>query len=439
MKSKTVTFAAVALLAVCLQASAANWREVAVSSDQVVYADTINVLRRGDFVRAWEREVYAREQQAEGLSDLYKSIKVLRHYDCANQTSMPVIRIYYRKDGSEIRRFRVEGLMPPNSIEPDSPRAAVFRDVCPEAAAQIAKAEAELASRRQKHSVALVKPARPDAGSEAKTSSGSKTNAAKRRVKTSKQAAIEPDMRPTPDAGLDSMASRDPLEMERVDWTYAGATGAENWGQLKPEWATCERGAMQSPIDIRDGARLDLEPIQFQYRLSPLRIVDTGHTVQVNYPAGSAITVGGARYELMQMHFHKPAEQRVNGRVYDMVAHLVHRSFDGRLAVVAVLFEIGDENAFIKSLWPHLPLEKEREVVLNHVKLPLESLLPAERGYYTYMGSLTTPPCTEGVLWLVMKTPVSISPSQVSVFGRLYPMNARPVQASNGRFIKESH
>ncbi|UCH49897.1 MAG: carbonic anhydrase family protein [Betaproteobacteria bacterium] len=239
-------------------------------------------------------------------------------------------------------------------------------------------------------------------------------------------------------AAKDAAARNDPLAKDGIKWTYSGSTGAENWGVLKPEWATCGKGMMQSPIDISDGARLDLEPIKFQYRLSPLEIVDTGHTVQVNYLGGSAITVGGVCYELMQMHFHKPAEERVNGRVYDMAAHLVHRSFDGRLAVVAVLFEIGEENTFIKSLWPYLPLEKEREVVMNHVKIPFDSLLPAERGYYAFMGSLNTPPCTEGVLWLVMKTPVSISPTQVGVFGRLYPMNARPVQATNSRFIKES-
>ena len=124
--------------------------------------------------------------------------------------------------------------------------------------------------------------------------------------------------------------------------------------------------------------------------------------------------------------------------VFDLSAPALVRSGDGRLAVVAVLFEIGEENAFIKSMWPYLPLEKEREVIMPHIQIPLESLLPADRGYYTYMGSLTTPPCTEGVLWLVMKTPVNVSPNQVGVFGRLYPLNARPVQAANGRFIKES-
>lgn len=435
MKSRSLCAAAIVLIMGCELASAAAWREIAVSSDQVVYADTINVLRRGDFVRAWEREVFAREQEGEGLSDLYKSVKVLRHYDCVNQTSTPVIRIYYRKDGAEIRRFRVEGLMAPTSIEPDSPRAVVFRDVCPEAAAKLAKAEQQRDKANPKKAVALAKPVKQVSKSESRA----KRRALKARDTAATRTAIDGKLDSAEDGRADAASMlRDTDTREQIHWAYSGAAGPDNWGQLKPEWATCAEGSLQAPIDIRDGARLNLEPIKFQYRLSPLRIVDNGHTVQVNYSAGSAITVGGVRYELMQMHFHKPAEERVNGRVYDMAAHLVHRGSDGRLAVVAVLFEMGEENPFIRSLWPHLPLEKNREVLMHNIKLPLESLLPTDRGYYTYMGSLTTPPCTEGVLWLVMKTPVNISPDQVSVFGRLYPMNARPVQADNNRFIKES-
>jgi carbonic anhydrase len=148
--------------------------------------------------------------------------------------------------------------------------------------------------------------------------------------------------------------------------------------------------------------------------------------------------VGGKRFDLKQFHFHKPAEERVGGRSYDMVAHLMHKSAEGKIAVVAVLFELGHENPFLRRLWPHLPMEQGTEAVLPDVRLELDKLLPENRGYFTYMGSLTTPPCTEGVLWLVMKQPVGISIEQIAIFGRLYPMNARPIQSANGRLIKES-
>jgi len=224
-----------------------------------------------------------------------------------------------------------------------------------------------------------------------------------------------------------------------VHWGYTGAGAPENWARLDPDNALCSAGKRQSPIDIREGARLDLEPIQFDYRPSPLRIVDNGHTVQVNYAEGSTITVAGERFELKQFHFHKPAEERIDGRWFDMVAHLVHKSMDGRLAVVAVLFEMRDQpNAFLRTVWPHLPLEAGREVRMHDIMIDVNALLPETRTYFTYMGSLTTPPCSEGVRWIVLKTPVEVSFNQVAVFSKLYSMNARPIQPSHGRLIKES-
>jgi carbonic anhydrase len=141
---------------------------------------------------------------------------------------------------------------------------------------------------------------------------------------------------------------------------------------------------------------------------------------------------------LKQFHFHKPAEERVNGKLYDMVAHLVHQNAEGRLAVIAVLMESGMQNGFLAGVWPYLPLESGREITLAEVTIDVMTLLPESHAYFAYMGSLTTPPCSEGVLWLVMKTPVPISPGQAAVFAKLYKMNARPVQPANGRLIKES-
>lgn len=228
-------------------------------------------------------------------------------------------------------------------------------------------------------------------------------------------------------------------EQHEIHWAYGGEGGPDNWGKLKSEFETCTKGTRQSPIDIKEGARLELEPIRFDYKASPLRIVDNGHTVQVNYVEGSSISVAGERYDLKQFHFHKPAEERIDGRSFALVAHLVHQSVEGRLAVVAVLFDMREQdNAFLRGLWPHLPLEPKREVFNSAVTIDVNELLPESRTYFTYMGSLTTPPCSEGVRWIVLKTPVEVSPKQVAVFGRLYMANARPIQPSNGRLIKES-
>ena len=221
-------------------------------------------------------------------------------------------------------------------------------------------------------------------------------------------------------------------------WDYDGAAGPDAWGKMRPEFNKCSTGTRQSPIDIRGGIAVDLEPIQFDYRPSAFSVIDNGHTVQVNVEPGNSITITGKRYELVQFHFHRPSEERVNGRQYDMVAHLVHKDVDGHLAVVAVLLDRGSAQAIVQSVWNNLPLEKGDEVRAG-TRIDLAQLLPTDKRYYTYMGSMTTPPCSEGVLWMVMKQPVPISVEQVAIFSRLYPMNARPVQQADGRLIKESN
>jgi carbonic anhydrase len=221
-----------------------------------------------------------------------------------------------------------------------------------------------------------------------------------------------------------------------VHWAYSGDTGPDSWGRLKPEFQQCMLGKRQSPIDIREGIPVQLDPIQFDYRPSGFRVIDNGHTVQVNVEPGNSITVSGRRYDLLQFHFHRPSEERINGRQFEMVAHLVHKDLDGRLAVVAVLMDQGKAHPLVQLVWNNLPLEKNQEHVAM-ANLDMSLLLPELRSYYTYMGSLTTPPCTEGVLWMVLKHPAAMSREQISVFSKLYQMNARPIQAGSGRLIKD--
>ncbi len=224
---------------------------------------------------------------------------------------------------------------------------------------------------------------------------------------------------------------------EHGHWGYVGEGAPERWAELSPENRQCAIGTRQSPIDIREGIRVDLEKINFDYRPSNFSVLDNGHTVQVNVAPGNALQVMGRRFELLQFHFHRPSEERINGRQYDMVAHLVHKDAEGKLAVVAVLLERGRDQALIQTIWNNLPLEKGQDLPAPG-QLDMTQLLPQDRSYFTYMGSLTTPPCSEGVLWMVMRSPVQLSPNQISIFARLYPMNARPIQAGSGRLIKES-
>jgi carbonic anhydrase len=219
-------------------------------------------------------------------------------------------------------------------------------------------------------------------------------------------------------------------------WTYEGEHGPKYWGSLDSAYGTCKLGTHQSPIDIRGAKPADLPAIQFSYQPAPLKVIDNGHTIQVTWPSGSFITVGDQKYELQQFHFHHPAEEKVNGKSFPLVAHLVHKNAEGKLAVVAVLLAAGNANPVVAELWKHFPAEEGKEVAPEGVSINPTDLLPAKRGYYTFTGSLTTPPCTEGVTWLVLKTPAQVSKDEVAAFAKKFPNNARPVQPLNGRVVQ---
>jgi carbonic anhydrase len=244
-------------------------------------------------------------------------------------------------------------------------------------------------------------------------------------------------------------------ESHDVHWSYIdGPGGPENWGNLSKDNLACLRGKTQSPININidRAVKAELSPLEFLYRPSQLSIVDNGHTVMVNYGEGSNLIADGRQYRLVQFHFHKPSEEAINGERTDMVAHLVHQHYDGSLAVVGVLMTTkppaankrsiwgSDDvkgNALIQTLWNNVPLIKEKAETPG-VVIDINQILPADKSYFTYMGSLTTPPCSENVLWFVMKNPIYVSEEQVKNFDRIYPMNARPLQPKGDRLIKET-
>jgi carbonic anhydrase len=227
-------------------------------------------------------------------------------------------------------------------------------------------------------------------------------------------------------------------QQSKAHWSYTGEDNPAEWGKLDSAYATCSVGKKQSPINITDPKTSDLPALQFNYRAVPLNVIDNGHTIQVNYEAGSTLKVGDKTYTLKQFHFHHPSEEQINGKGYDMVAHLVHADDEGRLAVVAVLLTSGVSNAFLASIWKNFPAEKEKAVEDASVSVNVADLLPSDHAYYTYLGSLTTPPCSEGVTWYVLKTPVQLSSDQVAAFAEIYPMNARPIQPLNGRGLLAS-
>jgi len=223
-----------------------------------------------------------------------------------------------------------------------------------------------------------------------------------------------------------------------VHWAYTGEAGADRWGNLDPGYSACSIGSEQSPIDLRDGIAADLAPLQIAYKEMPLRIVNNGHTIQINVDKGSLFRLEGEVYELLQYHFHTPSEHLLAGRPLEMELHLVHKNTNGNLAVLCVFMAVGRENPVIGKLWKAAPAEEGPERKGEGGINPAE-LLPADlRRFYRYAGSLTTPPCSEIVTWTVLKTPIEVSAEQVAQFAKLFPMNARPALALNRRFLLES-
>ena len=222
-------------------------------------------------------------------------------------------------------------------------------------------------------------------------------------------------------------------QTETVCWGYTAENGPDVWGDLSPEYRLCSAGIHQSPIDIVNPTPAKLSPITFNYQSTSLNIQNTGNTIQVVYPRGSWIAVDETQYDLLQFHFHAPSEHKVAGDPFDMELHLVHKSSDGILAVVGVFIESGRENSGFIPIWHHIPpLPGESQHIESVTFNPID-LLPSRKQSYRYDGSLTTPPCSEGVKWFMLATPIEMSESQIEAFQAIMSGNNRPVQPLNGR------
>ena len=224
------------------------------------------------------------------------------------------------------------------------------------------------------------------------------------------------------------------LAQEGVDWSYKGESGPEHWGDLSPEFAACSKGVEQSPIDIPASAPVNPADIAFNYKSKALEIFNNGHTVQVAYTNGGWITLEGVAYNLEQFHFHAASEHAIGGARTPLELHLVHKNARGGLAVIGVLLKAGAENLAYAPVMQSLPAQVSQQATLvRGVTVDANQLLPAQRSYWRYDGSLTTPPCSEGVKWLVMNTPVELSEAQIAAFTTIFKNNARPVQPLNSR------
>ena len=352
-------------------------------------------------------------------STSYRIIEVTSRYDCSARTHSTLKRSYYKEEGELLRQEEVK-LPFDMPVRTGSPEDRVLREVCRpkpgsasvDSASKLANRVSEAAGALRKENDALVEKEVQKELSATLRKSASPS----RRVAA---AAASKDVAP-PRAG--------------VAWSYDNSDG---WSRLSPDYAVCSSGHLQSPIDISDTIAVDLEAIQFAYRQAPFRVVDSGRGLRMSV-YGGGFGLLGKTYALSRIDFHRPSEITIGGKGFAMEAQLVHRADDGKLAIVVVLLESGKENPVVQTALNNLPLERGGEVSPPGQSVDVERLLPDDRRYYAFMGSLTTPPCTEDVLWLVLKKPQPVSPEQLSIFQRLYRANARPVQPVLGRIVKES-
>lgn len=497
MRLMTIAIALATLPGVAM--AAPSWQNISAEAGRRIELDRSTMKREGNVVEALSRVTLDRELTDSRSGVPYKIIEATTRYDCTSRSARTIKRIYRQTDKDTIREEDIAGAeLPVRSGTLDD---RVLREVCrppKESPAELAQKANEATSKLQQANEAMLKKELAKTEPPAPMKTVETTNSAPiPSIRPNLKAAMEntgakeaPPVAPAPVAASTEKPAPAPaiqkpaptinvptgttqtvrnnapsprpasrpaakpaaaqggymLELVRpeqarpqlpVAWGYEGAGGPENWARIDPRNALCASGQRQSPIDIRDGIKVDLEAIRFDYRPSTFRIVDNGHTVSVAV-GDSTFSLTGKTYELEDIHFHRPAEMRVNGQRYDMSAHLVHRAHDGSLAVVALLLDRGTEHPEIQTLWNNLPLEKKAPVQPPKATVDPAKLLPDSKQYYTFMGSLTTPPCTEGVLWIVMKQPVQVSDEQIRIFNRLYRNNARPVQATGDRLIKES-
>lgn len=474
---RLLTIAALLAILPWTATAAPTWQTISSEPGKRIELDRTSIKRDGNTVQAQGRVVLEKELIDVRSGTGYRVIEAITRYDCASRNANTIKRIYKKNENEVVREEEIKGNdLPVRSGTLDD---KVLREVCrppKDTQAELAEKANEAAEQLKLANEALLK--KEMAKAEKPPLIKANSTAPAREAEHGAIQSIKPNFRPAAEASKEppppppakmtappkaatitvyttpsaapkpkkpaksegymlELAHAEPARQHaHIHWDYEGEGRPENWSKLDPKNIACAIGQRQSPIDIRDGIKVDLESIKFNYRPSTFRIVDNGHTVQVEV-GDSSINLTGKNYELVQFHFHRPSEEKINGQRFDMVVHLVHKSDEGQLAVVAVLLERGSENPFIQTLWNNLPLEKNVPVQPPSAVIDPATLLPATRSYYTYMGSLTTPPCSEDVLWLVMKQPVQVSLEQINIFSRLYKNNARPIQPIAGRLIKE--
>lgn len=370
-------------------AQAARWQQISPGGKKAaerieIDQSSIDRSKEGK-IRLWFRQTYATRQLQEAWAFTYRSVKQLAEFDCKTRESVLLQRIHLDDTGETLK-------------------SETFSDT-------------------------TARPVVPDTAQERVLNHACRTPAEIEAEATAREQAKAPANKPEPA----------PIPSGPIAWSHAGKNGPAHWGQLSKDYALCGNGRWQSPIDIRDPVRADLPPVRFVWKTVSLAIIDTGHTIQVNIEDGGHVLFEGEEYALERFVFRHPGEEMVSGKRAAMSVQFEHLGRkSGRRLILAVPLVEGRENRLVRTLWNALPLEPGKLKTPAGPKIDPGLLIPPRRDYSVYAGSLTTPPCTEEVTWVVFKQPMTLSKEQIADFTKVYRNNARPAQPANGRVVKSS-
>lgn len=453
-------------------ANAADWQLVLSDRTRRVEIDRSSIFASDPGTRvAWGRVVLS---ESEASSQGFAMIKALNRYDCQNRTFVTVKRVYVDAEDQLVREELLDDNQQPAQPTPSSVDERMWREVCrPGGSSSARPAQGSELHRVASEIQRLV--AAMDAGERSQFAPDSEP-----RVQSVSRAAARPAVpapvapaapiqapvvvaAPAQETDPPSVSAPVALVAQLVDedrvpvqaevevravtarvvpalegWTYAGETGPAAWADLRPEWAQCGKGLRQAPVDLSGSLPVALEPLQMFYQRSGMQVRDRGHSLEVHVTEGMGMEVRGVRYVLESFTLHRPAPEDTARMGHDLAIYFHHRSIDGQAAVLLVPLRVGaGANPLLDVVLANLPLERG-ETYAPEAIIDLGAFMPSGDAYYLYMGSLPTPPCTEGVLWVEMKGVQTMSAGQLELLSRLHPPNARPLQAAQGRLILES-
>lgn len=399
---------------------AAVWAKLRDNNASRLMLDKQSILQKDQLKRAWIKIEYKTVQKnLQSPEKEFNLSKLLWFFDCSSQKSA-TSQVFQYLNGELVYSAGIDV------------KSAEFIEPVPETDVDIAM-HYVCSADKSTNAAIDAKPALPNA----KTN----TPSAKPEEATKKPAAEIPAQpvattEPKPAAPLPVKSTLAKSDAPKA-WSYEGKAGPQNWGKLTPEFATCDSGRNQSPINIEDTMHASLKPLRGIHNFPAKDIFNDGHTVQVNFTAGNMLVLDNMAYQMKQVHFHAPSENTIRDKSFPLEAHFVHADAKGNLTVIGVMFKEGKANPALAGLWSQMPKETGEPVALKS-RVTASELIPKNRSYYRFSGSLTTPPCSEGVRWLLLKTPMTASKAQIEAFEQaIHHHNNRPVQALNGRMVVE--